>query len=232
MPNTIEKLNSFVVMALSNNGLREELLKGIVKLENSILHFSACKGLKRKEKIKRNGAFFTTLIDKNTYSFQYLQLIDKHLHGKQVKRRETETDLDPISHYDTRYFASRNHPLVNLYKQPAINNFITSARNHRKRLSQIMNKTLTTATQETLAAPIDIKQEDSNYGLWSQVVEMYISGKDKLGYINGDLPQPQETYPSFRKWRTENAVVKSWLINSMDPKLISNYIRFRMAKAI
>ncbi|KAK2965861.1 hypothetical protein RJ640_027148 [Escallonia rubra] len=93
-------------------------------------------------------------------------------------------------------------------------------------LSQIMNKTLTTATQETLAAPIDIKQEDSNYGLWSQVVEMYISGKDKLGYINGDLPQPQETDPSFRKWRTENVVVKSWLINSMDAKLISNYIRF------
>ncbi|KAK3005339.1 hypothetical protein RJ639_015952 [Escallonia herrerae] len=74
------------------------------------------------------------------------------------------------------------------------------------RLSQIMNQTPTAATQETLAAPIGIKLDDTNYGLWSQVVEMYISGKDKLGYINGDLPQPQETDPSFRKWRTENAV--------------------------
>ncbi|KAK3007336.1 hypothetical protein RJ639_016752 [Escallonia herrerae] len=100
------------------------------------------------------------------------------------------------------------------------------------RLSQIMNQTPTAATQETLAAPIGIKLDDTNYGLWSQVVEMYISGKDKLGYINGDLPQPQETDPSFRKWRTENAVVKSWLINSMDPKLISNYIRFPTAKAV
>ncbi|KAK2982003.1 hypothetical protein RJ640_007595, partial [Escallonia rubra] len=100
------------------------------------------------------------------------------------------------------------------------------------RLSQIMNQTPTAATQETLAAPIGIKLDDTNYGLWSQVVEMYISGKDKLGYINGDLPQPQDTDPSFRKWRTENAVVKSWLINSMDPKLISNYIRFPTAKAI
>jgi hypothetical protein len=42
---------------------------------------------------------------------------------------------------------------------------------------------------------------------------MYISGKDKLGYINGDLSQPTETDPDFRKWRTENAVVKGWLIN-------------------
>ena len=49
---------------------------------------------------------------------------------------------------------------------------------------------------------------DTNYGLWSQVVEMYISGKDKLGYMNGDLPQPTETDPTFRKWRIENAVVK------------------------
>ncbi|KAK3006834.1 hypothetical protein RJ639_015528 [Escallonia herrerae] len=100
------------------------------------------------------------------------------------------------------------------------------------RLSQIMNQTPTAATQETLVAPIGIKLDDTNYGLWSPVVEMYISGKDKLGYINGDLPQPQETDPSFKKWRTENAVVKSWLINSMDPKLISNYIRFPTAKAV
>ena len=34
--------------------------------------------------------------------------------------------------------------------------------------------------------------------LWSQVVEMYISGKDKLGYINGNFPQPLETNPFFQ----------------------------------
>ncbi|RVW42733.1 hypothetical protein CK203_109874 [Vitis vinifera] len=39
---------------------------------------------------------------------------------------------------------------------------------------------------------IGIKLEGSNYALWSQVVEMYISGKDKLGYINGDSPQLQK----------------------------------------
>ncbi|KAL4644557.1 hypothetical protein ACB092_02G173100 [Castanea dentata] len=79
-------------------------------------------------------------------------------------------------------------------------------------------------------APIGIKLEGSNYALWSQVVEMYIFGKDKLGYINGDSPQPLETDPSFRRWRTENAIVKGWLINSMDPSLIPNFIRFPTAK--
>ena len=80
--------------------------------------------------------------------------------------------------------------------------------------------------------PISIKLDGSNYGLWSQVVEMFISGKDKLGYINGDYPQPLETNPSFRRWRTENAMVKGWLINSMDHSLIVNFISYPTAKQI
>lgn len=40
---------------------------------------------------------------------------------------------------------------------------------------------------ETSAALIGIKLDGTNYALWSQIVEMYISGKEKLGYINGDL---------------------------------------------
>ncbi|RVW21623.1 Retrovirus-related Pol polyprotein from transposon TNT 1-94 [Vitis vinifera] len=51
-------------------------------------------------------------------------------------------------------------------------------------------------------------------------------GKDKLGYITGDSPQPLETDPLFRKWRTENAIVKGWLINSMDPSLIGDIQKY------
>ena len=61
---------------------------------------------------------------------------------------------------------------------------------------------------------------------------MYVAGKDKLGYINGDLPQPSTTDPSFCRWRTENATVKGWLIGSMDPSLIGNFIQFPMAKQV
>jgi hypothetical protein len=43
--------------------------------------------------------------------------------------------------------------------------------------------------------PSNIRLDGSNHGLWSQVLEMYISGKDKLGYINEDYPQPPETNP-------------------------------------
>ncbi|KAG5563641.1 hypothetical protein RHGRI_006177 [Rhododendron griersonianum] len=101
------------------------------------------------------------------------------------------------------------------------------------RMAEVLTKNQTqihTPSYESSAAPISIKLDGTNYALWSQVLEMYISGKDKLGYINGDIQQPQSTDPTFRKWRTENAVVKGWLIKSMDPALISNFIRFPTAK--
>ena len=85
---------------------------------------------------------------------------------------------------------------------------------------------------ENSVAPIGIKLDGTNYALWSQVVEMYISGKDKLGYINGDFPEPSSMSASFWKWSTDNAIVKGWLINSMDPSLIGNFIRFPMAKQV
>jgi len=50
--------------------------------------------------------------------------------------------------------------------------------------------------------------------------------------INGDYPQPPETDPSFRKWRIENAMVKGWLINSMDHSLVVNFIRYPTAKQV
>ena len=101
------------------------------------------------------------------------------------------------------------------------------------RMTEALSKAPTPIpTTDPGAAPIGIKLDGMNYALWSQVIEMYISGKDKLGYINGDLSQPPTTDPSFRRWQTENANVKGWLINSMDPSLIDNFIRFPTAKQV
>ena len=80
--------------------------------------------------------------------------------------------------------------------------------------------------------PITIKLTNSNYVLWSQIVEMYIASKDKLGYINEDISQPQDTNPSFGKWQMENAIVNGWLINYMEPSLVRNFIRFVTAKHV
>ncbi|KAG7960368.1 hypothetical protein I3843_10G120000 [Carya illinoinensis] len=100
-------------------------------------------------------------------------------------------------------------------------------------MTEVLNNTWTpTITTETSATPISIKLDGSNYALWSPVVEMYIFGKAKLGYISGDLPQPPPSDPSFCKWLIDNAIVKGWLITSMDSSLIENFISFPTAKAV
>ena len=64
------------------------------------------------------------------------------------------------------------------------------------KLTKKMQKALThnltpmTASHENFGTQISIKLDGTNYTLWSQVMEMYIAGKDKLGYITGDTPQP------------------------------------------
>ena len=102
------------------------------------------------------------------------------------------------------------------------------------KMTQMLNQTQNQTQSQSYepAVQIGVKLNDTNYALWSQVVEMYISGKDKLGYINGEFPQPQETDPGYRKWRTENAVVKGWLIISMGPSLMGNFIRFPTVKVV
>jgi hypothetical protein len=57
-------------------------------------------------------------------------------------------------------------------------------------------------------------------------------GPKLLGYIIGELTQPSPTDPSFQNLRTDNAIVKGWLINSMYPALIDNFIRFPTTKLV
>ncbi|KAL6350723.1 hypothetical protein AAG906_028185 [Vitis piasezkii] len=74
------------------------------------------------------------------------------------------------------------------------------------RMTEALSKPPTSIpATDSAIAPIVIKLDNTNYALWSQVVEM---------------------------WRTENATMKGWLIGSMDPSLIGNFIRFPTAKQV
>ena len=78
------------------------------------------------------------------------------------------------------------------------------------RMQQAFSQTQTSTSSghDNFNIQIGVKLDGTNYALWSQVMEMYIAGKDKLGYITGDVPQPESVDPTFRKWRTKNVVVK------------------------
>jgi hypothetical protein len=63
-------------------------------------------------------------------------------------------------------------------------------------------------------------------------MEMFIYSRDKLGLITDKIRQPILIDPTYSKWRAENAIAKGWVINSLTPDLIGNFIRFPIAKGV
>lgn len=69
-----------------------------------------------------------------------------------------------------------------------------------------------------------IKFEESNYLTWSKSTLIYIKGKDKEDYLIGAIKTPALDDPKYQKWKTENALVMEWLLNSMKPEVSGNYL--------
>jgi len=61
---------------------------------------------------------------------------------------------------------------------------------------------------------------------------MFICGKGKDDYLTGEAVMPETSDPGFRKWKTENNMIMSWLINSMNNDIGENFLLFGTAKEI
>ena len=73
---------------------------------------------------------------------------------------------------------------------------------------------------------------ETNYDLWSQMLEMQIVEKEKLSFIRGTSPPPKEKYEGYEKWYLDNQKVKRWLLMSMSPEIMKRYIRLPTARDI
>ncbi|RVX02081.1 Copia protein [Vitis vinifera] len=76
------------------------------------------------------------------------------------------------------------------------------------------------------------KLNGHNYLQWSQSVLLFICGKGNDEYLTGEAAMPETTEPGFRKWKIENSMIMSWLINSMNNDIGEIFLLFRTAKDI
>lgn len=76
------------------------------------------------------------------------------------------------------------------------------------------------------------KLNGRNYIEWAQSVKLALDGRGRLGYLTGDIAQPGKTDPSFKKWKSENSLIMSWLINSMEPTIGKLYLFLPTAKDV
>lgn len=78
----------------------------------------------------------------------------------------------------------------------------------------------------------NLKLTSHNYLAWSKVVEMFIIGRGKDDYLYGNMQIPLVTDTLYRQWKTENAMIMSWLISSMTPEIGNNFILYPTAVEI
>ncbi|KAK2979733.1 hypothetical protein RJ640_024706 [Escallonia rubra] len=98
-------------------------------------------------------------------------------------------------------------------------------------------------TSGTKSSPIVIQSEgssfkagiildDTNYDLWSQIMEMHIAEKEKLSFIRGNSQPPTKEDDLYEKWYVDSQKVKGWLLMSMSPEIMKWYIHLPIARDI
>ncbi|KAF7803825.1 Retrovirus-related Pol polyprotein from transposon RE1 [Senna tora] len=81
----------------------------------------------------------------------------------------------------------------------------------------------------TDATPILItghKLNGHNYLQWRQSVYMFICGKGKDDYLTGAAKAPDQNTSAHKKWKAEDHMVMSWLVNSMTTEVGDNFLLY------
>ncbi|KAF7801875.1 Retrovirus-related Pol polyprotein from transposon TNT 1-94 [Senna tora] len=81
-------------------------------------------------------------------------------------------------------------------------------------------------TSWTDATPVLItghKLNGHNYLQWRQSVYMFICGKGKDDYLTGAAKAPDQNTSAHKKWKAEDHMVMSWLVNSMTTEVVETY---------
>ena len=61
---------------------------------------------------------------------------------------------------------------------------------------------------------------------------MHITGRGKKGFMTGSIKEPKEESLGYETWETGNAIMKGWLINSMDPTIKVFFIHLFTTKEV
>ncbi|PKI51170.1 hypothetical protein CRG98_028457 [Punica granatum] len=79
---------------------------------------------------------------------------------------------------------------------------------------------------------INYKLTGSNYLTWSRAMLTALTTKNKVGMIDGTVPRPSEDDPNRARWDVCNALVISWIFNTLDNELQSSIACATVAQAL
>jgi len=72
-----------------------------------------------------------------------------------------------------------------------------------------------------------------NYANWSRAMLFALSVKNKLGFVDGSIPEPQGTDNNLlNPWARNNNMVISWILNSVSKEISASIIFAASAREI
>ncbi|XP_010520678.1 PREDICTED: uncharacterized protein LOC104799735 [Tarenaya hassleriana] len=91
---------------------------------------------------------------------------------------------------------------------------------------------LSSGDQMNLVLVSDRLTDALDYNSWCCSVTMALEGRNKLGFVDGSLPKPAETDPNLKHWLRNNAIIKSWLLNSVSKTITISLMYAKSARDI
>lgn len=73
-----------------------------------------------------------------------------------------------------------------------------------------------------------VQLKDNNFDKWADTIELTLESKNKLGFLDGSIPQPNEDDSICKQWKKINTLISSWILNTIKPVLRSSIMKTRL----
>ncbi|KAA0067418.1 tRNA modification GTPase MnmE [Cucumis melo var. makuwa] len=115
--------------------------------------------------------------------------------------------------------------LSNMYALPSTD-FVPNLSNHPRVVHPRIHSTFEVGESLThsnsnlpTSSSSGAKLNDNNYFSWSQSVKMVLEGRHKFSFLTGEILRPPPGDPQERYWKGEDYLLRSTLINCMEPQI-------------
>ncbi|XP_070048918.1 uncharacterized protein [Nicotiana tomentosiformis] len=86
-------------------------------------------------------------------------------------------------------------------------------------------------TPSLVLIPVQLKGSE-NYGLWWRSMKIALQAKRKLGFVDGKHTKTTFSAALHGDWETCNAIVLSWIMNTVSPDLLIGIVYVSNARAV